>query len=234
MAQWGSLRVKYAPVALKNRPRGLRWFYSLLRPRKGALKGNPLRESCHLSAVTERGYPCTRCPDWNPPAHGQFFPAMGGRSPIASEPLVWPPIPSSCNSQSASVLFRESRGNSSRPGTTVWPTNVPNSRQSKPPNSQKIIPMTDVMGILRFFDLFHSLRMTLLFDIGYDTELSADDDTQPCTNWVWALPRRLLCLLSWRSKKVRGRSRKVTPIVTPPHGLPGTRYGGGESASCVR
>ena len=43
-AQWGSLQGKYAPGALTDGPRGLRWFYSLLRPPMGALKENPLRE----------------------------------------------------------------------------------------------------------------------------------------------------------------------------------------------
>ena len=36
---------------------------------------------------------------------------------------------------------------------------------------------------------------------------SQSDPRNLCTNWVWALPRRLLWLLSWRN-------RKVTPLVT--------------------
>ena len=86
--QWGSLLDEYAPPALPDGPKGLRWFYFTLLPRKGEQSKIPFGRGVPWSAVpslsplvTERGYPRLRpCAD-----------LMAGQSPLSLASLASSP-----------------------------------------------------------------------------------------------------------------------------------------------
>ena len=88
--------------------------------RKGG-GGSPLSHKCEHWCLLPRGGSLGCVADAAPSAKSSPWPSLHGhgRSFTDSPDLsVWPPIPSSCNSQNASAFFRQSRGNSSCPGTS--------------------------------------------------------------------------------------------------------------------